>query len=62
MNTIKWNDFIVDNFTLNSNEEQTIIECPKCNCTLVKLTNQVYTSYPPKYKYICKECGWIGYA
>lgn len=30
MNTIKWNDFIIDNFTLNNNEEQTNIECPKC--------------------------------
>lgn len=65
MNTINWEDFMNGIAELNTNnnfEEPTNIKCPKCGELIFKITNQVYTTYPPKYRYICKECGWIGYA
>ncbi len=62
--TIEWNDFMngISNFNIeNNNEELTNIRCPKCGEKVYKLNNQIYTSYPPKHKYICKKCGWVGY-
>ena len=52
----------ISNFNIeNNNEELTNIRCPKCGEKVYKLNNQIYTSYPPKHKYICKRCGWVGY-
>ena len=65
MTTIEWNDFMSGISRLNSKnsfEEPTNIKCPKCGELVFKLTNQVYTTYPPKYKYRCKNCNWEGYA
>lgn len=65
MNTINWEDFMNGIAKLNTNnnfEEPTNIKCPKCGELIFKITNQVYTTYPPKYKYKCKNCKWEGYA
>ena len=51
----------LNNNNLNSKEITNIL-CPKCGEKLYKLTNLVYTSYPPKYRYICEKCNWEGYA
>lgn len=64
--TIDWNDFMsgisqFNNNNLNSKEITNIL-CPKCGEKLYKLTNLVYTSYPPKYRYVCEKCNWEGYA
>ena len=64
MKTIDWNEFKNGIANLNNitNEEITNIRCPNCNEKLYKITNHVFTSYPPKHKYICKNCNWEGYA
>lgn len=32
--------------------------CPKCGGIMFMKDDIVYTSYPPKYKYICKKCSY----
>ena len=46
MDSIPWNKFN--------------IKCPKCEQNLYKRVDVVLTSYPPKYRYECKTCGWSG--
>ena len=57
--TITWEMFIQGIKNLEDNKyELTNIECPKCQEKLYRRTDVVFTSYPPKYKYVCKKCGW----
>lgn len=32
--------------------------CPKCHCDLIKDLSSCYTSFPAKYDYVCKRCGY----
>ena len=39
----------------------TNIECPQCNKKNVyKNYQRILDTYPPRYCYICNNCGWIG--
>lgn len=61
MDSIPWNKFIGGIANLaDSNYEQTNIKCPKCEQNLYKRVDVILTSYPPKYRYECKTCGWSG--
>lgn len=66
METIDWNDFISGIADINKNpqprKEKTNIVCPKCGNLIYKICDVVFTSYPPKYKYECEECGWSSFA
>lgn len=31
--------------------------CPKCGYPMFKYPSLVYTSNPPKYDYVCQQCG-----
>lgn len=61
---MKWEDFIdnVDRTLEIQGLQRTDIECPECGHFLYKRTDIVLSSYPPKYKYECPECGWVGCA
>lgn len=37
------------------------VECPKCGKLIWRNNQIVLTTNPPKYEYVCLECGWIGY-
>ena len=65
METISLNQFIEGISNLENNnslEEKTNIRCPKCDELVYKLNNIIFTSYPPKHKYICKNYGWSNFA
>ena len=34
------------------------VKCPNCDSELYRDHSIVYTTYPPKYKYLCVNCGW----
>lgn len=40
----------------------TDIACPECGDPLYKDTTVVLTTYPPKSRYECKQCGFAGTA
>ena len=56
-NTVEWNEFNPE-YSIPNNLEPTNIKCPKCGELIFKRTDIVLTSYPPKYIYTCKHCGW----
>ena len=33
--------------------------CPKCSGNVYRDYSVVYMTYPPKYKYFCKDCGFM---
>lgn len=35
-----------------------MFECPKCKGNVYRDESIVYMTYPPKYKYFCKDCGF----
>ena len=64
---MKWSEFQsqerVRKFALiEKTLEPTDIECPKCGAFIYRKTDVVLTSYPPQHIYLCKGCGWQGYA
>lgn len=34
------------------------VKCPNCDSELYRDHSIVYTTYPPKYRYFCANCGW----
>lgn len=36
-----------------------LFACPKCGGDMYRDLSLVFASYPPKYKYFCKNCGNI---
>lgn len=59
MNNLKsWNDFCNEKKGTPEGCEITAIACPCCGRALYKDVSIVLASYPPTYKYFCKECGW----
>lgn len=67
METIEWKQFMQGIANLNkdsivNHKEVTNIKCPKCGALLFKITDKVFTSYPPKYQYVCDNCNWNGFA
>ena len=50
-------------FSIRMNEltehlQLTDIECPECGEAIYRDTSVVLTSFPAKYHYTCKKCGW----
>lgn len=48
--------FLSKIFDIKSNTIETKVICEKCGGEM-ESDGLVYTSLPPKYKFICKECG-----
>jgi transposase-like protein len=65
---MKWDEFVKDRCSnikyifSEDNFEPTNIECPKCGATVYRDLRYAYASFPPKCRYICKECDWSDYA
>ena len=34
------------------------VACPYCGAPIYKDLTVVLATYPPQYRYFCKECGW----
>ena len=56
---MKWEDIDLDDNILGI--EATDVECPICGEHLYRDTSVCYTSDPPKYKYFCIHCQFVGY-
>ncbi len=60
---IPWDDFVESkNGNVFTNAVPTQIACPKCGKRIYKRTDITLTCYPPKHKYFCSKCDWVGYA
>ncbi len=57
---MKWEDF-TSSYTATTEWASTSIECPECGEYIKRNTMMVYTTYPPKFKFKCFKCGWLGY-
>lgn len=55
---MKWKDF--KPVIRNTMWEKTDIECPECGDYVFKNNQIVLTTYPPKHRYECFNCGWSG--
>jgi len=61
---MKWEDFDRDD-TKPAKEwpfTKTNIQCPRCGEEVYLDSSKVLTTYPVKYAYQCKSCGWVGYS
>lgn len=45
-------------FDVKGMKDEPLFECPKCQGEMHRDISVVYMTYPPKYKYFCKECGF----
>lgn len=62
---MEWVDFVNQKNSLNIIQDKlrvTDIKCPKCGQYIFVDNGIILTTNPPKRKYICKKCNWIGYA
>ncbi len=41
---------------------KTDIQCPECGEYLYRDDSVLFASNPPKQKYFCRKCRWVGYA
>lgn len=57
---ITWEDFKPYNAEPFPQYVSTHILCPMCRKPILKNQNYMLTSNPPKYEYICINCGWKG--
>ena len=59
-----WEEYITEDIgTYEEKYRPVEVECPKCKNRLYKRIGILTTnSYPPRYEYMCLECGWTGYA
>lgn len=58
-----WEEFRREQFILpEENETKVNVKCPECGELLYRDDTLVYVSNPPKSKYFCKRCRWVGYA
>ena len=60
---MNWEEYRNKNNNYSTNRYQLIeVECPCCGQYIYKDLQVVLTSFPPKCKYICKNCNWQGSA
>ena len=58
---MKWEEYKPgSSMIVRQKYESTDIECPICGRPLWRRTDIVLTTDPPKYKYECLSCGFIG--
>lgn len=55
---ITWEDFKPYNAEPFPQYVSTRILCPMCRKQILKNQNHMLASDPPKYEYICINCGW----
>lgn len=55
-----WEEFKGSDIKFSQEHEPTDIECPQCGKYLQRYTGFIFTTYPPKYRYDCPNCGWYG--
>lgn len=60
---MKWEEYenLKEDMSYYPTHIRTDIECPECGTYIYKDVSIVYTSNPPKYKFICPNCDWSGY-
>lgn len=44
--------------TFTNGLSKPLYQCPKCCGNVRQDRNICYTSYPPKYRYVCDDCGY----
>lgn len=57
---IDWEDFKPYNAEPFPQYVSTHILCPMCRKPILKNQSYMLLSIPPKYEYICINCGWKG--
>lgn len=57
---ITWEEFKPYNAEPFPQYIPTHILCPMCRKPILKNQSYMLTSNPPKYEYICINCGWKG--
>lgn len=60
---MKWEEYQTmtdEDWHFFTHREKTNIQCPKCGAYIWRRTDVVLTSYPPKFRYECDNCKWIG--
>ncbi len=57
-----WYDFCAEKARIQTESELTQIACPACGRALYKDLSDYILTYPPKYRYFCSACSWMGYA
>ena len=55
---MKWEEYQNIEWALYQNREKTTIECPECGALIWRRTDEIFTTYPPQYRYECDCCGW----
>ena len=58
---MEWKDYQkerLEEVFLMPKETKTNIWCPHCGGPVYKDMSKVLTSYPPRYRYFCEQCGW----
>lgn len=46
-----------DYYTYKLFENAPVYKCPHCGGDVYRDVSVAFMTYPPKYKYFCKECG-----
>lgn len=59
---IPWHDWVKSENIYYVNAEATQLACPKCGKRIYRKTDLILACYPPKHKYFCGSCDWVGYA
>lgn len=62
-NAISWERFLkAPSIFQVENEVKMGVKCPECGEFIYRDNTVICTSNPPKSKYFCKKCRWVGYA
>ena len=60
---MSWEEYKRERAILSEECETKVnVKCPECGELLYRDNTLIYTSNPPKSKYFCKKCRWVGYA
>lgn len=59
---VSWDRFTKEQLYFpEENETKMYVKCPECGELLYRDNTVICASNPPKSKYFCKKCKWVGY-
>jgi len=62
MNGMSWEEYKRECFILPIEDETKVnVKCPECGELIYQDNTVICASNPPKSKYFCKKCKWVGY-